>query len=182
MYTVLSAFDARDAAERAVELLVKEGFPRQNTHIEANGDQDRADDRIASDALASAERETAVGPLAVSAMAHFFDRLLGRKEHAAHAHTYSEAVRRGGAVAVVDTSSEIAAERAATVMHENGAYDIAERAEQWRRDGWSAVASSGEQQLPDGAGVLRWRTAYVIHRPSEPPLSEVLGRQPGPEA
>ncbi len=181
MYTVLSAFDALDTAEGAVDLLVKEGFPRQNTHIEVNGKREGADGGIADRALASAERETAVGPLALSAMDRFFDQLLGRGEHAPHARTYSEAVRRGGAVVVVDTSSEVTAERAATVMHESGAYDIAERAEQWRRDGWSAVAA-GEQQLPGGVGVLRWRTAHVIHRPAEPSLAEVLGQRPKPDA
>lgn len=176
MYTVLSAFDAPVVAQHAVELLVKEGFPRENIHLQADGArQQLEDERVTAAALASPEREIAVGTQAGSAVDRFFDRLLGRGEHAAHGRTYSEAVRRGGVVVVVDTSSEVAASRAATVMQESGAYDIAERSEQWRRDGWSGVASSGERQLASGA-TLRWRTAHVIHRPSQPPLREVIGR------
>lgn len=176
MYTVLSAFDAREAAEHAVDLLVKEGFPRENIHIEAAPGHDTEDEeRIASGVLASPEREIAVGAHAATAVDHFFDRLLGRGEHAAHTETFSEAVRRGSAVVVVDTSSEVSAERAATVMQESGACDIAERWEQWRRDGWSGVAA-GEWQLAQG-GSVRWRTAQVIQRGSQPPLSEILGRR-----
>ena len=175
MHTVLSAFDALEDAERAVDLLLQEGFPPENTHIEVGGEEESIEHRISRSALASPERETAVGPRVASTMDHLFDRLLGHGEHKAHAHTYSEAVRRGSAVVLVDTTSEVSAERAATVMEESGAYDIAERTEQWRKDGWSGAAS-GEQQLP-GGGVLRWRTAHVIHRPSQPPLSEIVGRR-----
>lgn len=175
MYTVLSAFDARDAAQRATELLVEEGFPPENIHIEPAGGHAQSENaRITAGMLASAERETAVGPGAATALDHFFDRLLGRGEHAPHSEICAEAVRRGSAVVVVDTSSEVSAERAATVLQENGAYDIEERSEQWRRDGWSGVAS-GERQLAGGA-TLRWRTARVIQRDS-PPLSEVAGRR-----
>jgi hypothetical protein len=103
----------------------------------------------------------------------FFDRLLGR-DHQHQARTYAEAVKRGGSVVVIDTESETAADRAAAVMRELGACDIADRMEQWAQDGWSAV-SNGEKHLPDG-GLMRLRTAHVIHRPSQPPLSELIAQ------
>jgi hypothetical protein len=174
MHTVLSAFDREEDASRAVEALLAEGYPRQNVHVERRSGAPRLDASVSERALASPEREVAVGPHAMSALDHFFDRLLGR-EHQHHARTYAEAVRRGASVVVVDTDSETAAERAVTIMREAGACDIAERMEQWRRDGWSAV-SSGEQQLADG-GLLRWRTAHVIHRASQPPVSELVAHQ-----
>ncbi len=173
MHTVLSAFDREQDAGRAVDALLAEGYPRHNVHVERGGDEQRLDASLTELVLASPERELAVGPRAMSAMDHFFDRLLGR-EHQHHARTYAEAVRRGACVVVVDTDSETAAERAVTIMREQGACDIAERMEQWRRDGWSAV-SGGEQQLGDG-GLLRWRTAHVIHRPSQPHVSELVAQ------
>lgn len=174
MHTVLSAFDRDEDASRAVAALLAEGYPRQNVHVERGGTDGGLDASVSERALASPERELAVGPRAMSALDHFFDRLLGR-EHQHHARTYAEAVRRGASVVVVDTESETAAERAVTVLRERGACDIAERMEQWRRDGWSAV-SSGEQQLADG-GLLRWRTAHVVHRPSQPRVSELVAHQ-----
>lgn len=176
MHTVLSAFDRQEDAGRAVDALLAEGYPRANVHVErgtGNSDE-RLDASVSQRALASPEREVAVGRHAMSTMDHFFDRLLGRT-HQHHASTYLEAVRRGASVVVVDTDSETAAERAVTLMRDLGACDIAERMEEWRRDGWSAV-STGEQQLDDG-GLLRWRTAHVIHRPEQPPVSELVSRK-----
>jgi hypothetical protein len=174
MHTVLSAFDREEDANRAVEALLAEGYPRQNVHVQRGETDRRLDASVSERALASPEREVAVGHHVMSALDHFFDRLLGR-EHEHHARTYAEAVRRGGTVVVVDSDSPTAAERAATVMQERGACDIVERTEQWRRDGWSAV-TSGEQQLADGE-LVRWRTAHVVHRPSQPRVSELVARQ-----
>src|SRR5512140_2318149 len=104
MHTVLSAFDREADAGRAVEALLAEGYPRRNIHVERGGADQRLDASLTQRALDSPERELAVGPRAMSAMDHFFDRLLGR-EHQHHARTYAEAVRRGGSVVVVDTDS-----------------------------------------------------------------------------
>lgn len=172
MHTVLSAFDDREAARRAVERLVQEGFARDDVHLHGSAAADQADDRLSSRALASPEREVAVGPHAMSALDHFFDRLLGRTQHRSHAATYAEAVRRGSSVVVVDTHSEQEAEQAAALLQQLGPCDLAERVEQWRADGWSEVAA-GQQQLP-GGGTLRWRSAHVVHRPGQPPLRELM--------
>ncbi|HWI82478.1 hypothetical protein [Ramlibacter sp.] len=175
MHTVLSAFDDREAARRAVERLVQEGFARDDVHLHGSAAADQADDRLSSRALASPEREVAVGPHAMSALDHFFDRLLGRTQHRSHAATYAEAVRRGSSVVVVDTHSEQEAEQAAALLQQLGPCDLAERVEQWRADGWS-VDAAGEQRL-EGGGVVRWRSVQVLHRQSEPPLRELLRGQ-----
>lgn len=178
MHTVLSAFDDRRAARQAVERLVQEGLPREDVHLEGGDGAEQDADSVSRRTIASPEREIAIGPHAMSAMNYFFDHLLGRAGHATHASVYSEAVRRGSTVIVVDAASEQDADKAARIMHEAGAYDIAERVEQWREDGWSAVAG-GEQQL-EGGGVVRWRTAHVVHRPTGAPLREVLRSRGNP--
>lgn len=172
MHTVLSAFDSGEAARRAADRLVAAGFPREDVHVRGGESGDEEDDRVTRQAIASPEREIAVGPRALAAVDHFWDHLLGRGEHAQHARTYAEAVRRGGTVVVVDAAGEPDAERAAALLQECGAYDLAERVEQWRADGWSEVAA-GQQQLP-GGGTLRWRSAHVVHRPGETPLRELM--------
>jgi hypothetical protein len=172
MHTVLSAFDSRAEAERAVDSLLKEGYLRENIHVESPDDAASTADSVDARTAASPEREVAVSRHGLAAIERFFERLLGRGEHAHHARRYSEAVHRGGSVVAVDTTSPTTAERAATVMKELGAYDIEERSEQWQRDGWTGASASGGRTLPDGTQV-RWRTAHIWHRGSEPPLSEL---------
>lgn len=178
MHTVLSAFDDSRVARQAVERLVQEGLPREDVHLEAGDGDDQDADSVSRRTIASPEREIAIGPRAMSTMNYVFDHLLGRAGHATHATLYSEAVRRGSSVVVVDVASEEDADKAARIMHESGAYDITERVEQWREDGWSAVAA-GEQHLA-GGGTVRWRTAHVVHRPAGAPLREVLRSRGGP--
>jgi hypothetical protein len=176
MHTVLSAFDSRAEADRAVDNLLEEGYLRENIHVEPIDDDAATARQVEDRTAASPEREVAVGRHGLSAMERFFERLLGRGEHAHHARKYSEAVHRGGTVVAVDTTSATTAERAATVMKEQGAYDITERSEQWRRDGWSGAAASGDRTLPDGTQVS-WRTAHIWQRESEPTLSELANER-----
>jgi hypothetical protein len=176
MHTVLSAFDSRAEAERAVGSLLKEGYLRDNIHVEPSEDDGASARSVEERTVASPEREVAVSRHGLSAMERFFERLFGRGEHAHHARKYSEAVHRGGTVVAVDTTSPTTAERAATVMKEQGAYDITERSQQWQRDGWSGAAASGDRTLPDGTQVT-WSTAHIWHRGSEPPLSELANER-----
>jgi hypothetical protein len=181
MHTVLSAFDSRAEAERAVDSLLKEGYLRENIHVEPIEGDDASARSIEKRTVASPEREVAVSRHGLSAMERFFERLFGRGEHGHHARTYSEAVHRGGTVVAVDTTSPTTAERAATVMKEMGAYDIEERSRQWQRDGWSGASASGDRTLPDGTQV-QWRTAHIWHRDTEPPLSELARERRGSAA
>jgi uncharacterized membrane protein len=52
-----------------------------------------------------------------------------------HAETYAEAVRRGGALVIVRTE-DFKVERVEEIIQGQGAFDIEERAEQWRESGW----------------------------------------------
>jgi uncharacterized protein (TIGR02271 family) len=68
----------------------------------------------------------------------FFARLFGRLEgHRSHESLYSEAARRGACVVVVDGIGEDRVDEAVEILERHGAFDIDERASQWRAQGWT---------------------------------------------
>jgi uncharacterized protein (TIGR02271 family) len=69
----------------------------------------------------------------------FFDRLFGRvdEDGERHARLYSEAVRRGGCVVVLDGIGDDRLDEAVQILERDGAYDIDERAATWRESGWN---------------------------------------------
>lgn len=163
-YTVLSTFDDAATARRALDALAKEGFLAENMRVEPA-------EPIAGDADASRSLTTGAPRHGMARIERFFERLLGRGEHAQHVRDYSQAVRSGRSVVVVDTSSEVSAERAATVMQELGAGDVTQRGQDGEEGTWSQERS-GERELADGT-VVRWRTAHVVYRPSGEPLTRL---------
>lgn len=166
-FTVLSTFDDAATAQRAVDALTKEGFLPQNMRIEPSA--------LAPDAaLASTAADRLSDPRHGSGrIERFFEKLLGRTEHADRARDYSHAVGSGRSVVVLDTSSEVSAERAATVMQDFGAYDLTERRSVDSDHGVS-TSSVGEQSMPDGT-VVRWRAAHVVYRQHGEPLATLDG-------
>ncbi|HWI79859.1 MAG TPA: YsnF/AvaK domain-containing protein [Ramlibacter sp.] len=142
MQTVIGAFEDRDAAQRAVERLVDAGFYRDDVHVQegasasatgANrtGGVDRTDDEHGM----------------MASIRHFFASLFGDDSPAGRSGLYSEAVRRGTSVVVVDARDDDRAERAASVLHELGAIDVDERAQQWRAEGWTGYSEPQAQPL-----------------------------------
>lgn len=169
MHTVIAVFDEPRAAQAGADRLLQAGFAPEDVHLEGGGAgaPETSSSRIRERTLATAEREIAVGPQVLTQVEHFFDRLLGAGEHARHARAYSEAVQRGGTVVVADAADAAQADAAAAVLHELGAVDITERAEQWGAAGWSAPGAAS-------AGAVHWRTARVVHRASGPRLGEIV--------
>jgi hypothetical protein len=166
-FTMLSTFDDASTARRAADALTKEGFPPQNIRVEPSVSAPAA-------ALSTAESNGAPAPRHGSGrIERFFERLLGRTEHALSARDYSHAVGSGRTVVIVDTTSEVSAERAATVMQDFGAYDLTER-RAVDTDHGQSTASVGEQALPDGT-VVRWRAAHVVYRQHGEPLATLDG-------
>lgn len=162
-FTVLSTFDDAGTARRAVDALTKEGFLPQNIRIEPSAP-------AATAAVASSTSGQLSGPRHGSGrIERFFERLLGRTEQAHRARDYSHAVGSGRSVVVLDTSSEVSAERAATVMQDFGAYDLTER-RSVDTDAGVSTSSVGEQSMPDGT-VVRWRAAHVVYRQHGEPLA-----------
>jgi hypothetical protein len=62
------------------------------------------------------------------------------------AHYYAEGVRRGGTLVTVQAQTDDIAVCAAAMMRSHGAWDIEERATQWRQQGWRGF-ETGEQEL-----------------------------------
>lgn len=160
-FTVLSTFDDAETARRAVDALAEEGFLPQNMRIEPSAPLSQAPEPAAVTATGAPRH-------GLARIERFFERLLGRTEQAHRAPDYSRAVGSGRSVVIVDTTSEVSAERAATVMQEFGAYDLTER-RALDADHVASGASIGEQTLPDGT-VVSWRAAHVVYREDGEPV------------
>ena len=60
-----------------------------------------------------------------------------------HAEYYAEAVRRGGALVTVRAEEE-RADQAEAIIRRHGAFDIEDRATQWKSEGWSGYNPNAE--------------------------------------
>jgi len=140
--TVIGAFENREAAERAVERLVQGGCDREDVHVE----QQSSGTTQSSTTMTSTDGHRVDEDRGVmSSIGHFFASLFGEDEDSrSHVNRYSEAVRRGSAIVVVDADDAQEAEQAATLLHEAGAINVDERAEQWRSEGWDENAVGNE--------------------------------------
>ncbi|MEO8655939.1 MAG: hypothetical protein ABI409_17575 [Ramlibacter sp.] len=124
MHTVISAFDDSQTAQRAVERLVAAGFARDDVHLQeptADEAAEAEDAELGERTMDTAEREVAFDRGVLASYGHFFTSLFGLDHPAGHAQTYSEAVRRGKSVVVVDAADDQQAERAMSLMREVGA-------------------------------------------------------------
>lgn len=146
MQTVIGAFDDTPTAQRAVERLAQSGFDCDDVHLQHGQ----------GDSLAGQQHDEA----RTQKKGGFFARLFGmddaddgrtqQHQHAEHAYTYDEAVRRGSAVVVVDAHDDDQADRAATLLHELGAMDVDERSKQWRAEGWQPPHVGTQQGFSAG--------------------------------
>lgn len=195
MHTVIGTFDSRETAQRAVEKLVKSGIPRDDVHVQQSGADDGATAAShrhsmqdggtgpgTQDRWQGIESEVALDRNVLSSIGHFFTSLFGQDHPSHYADTYSEAVRRGSSVVVVDVDGDEPAEHAATMLHELGAIDIDERSQQWRDEGWTGggVVPEGEEELQGGAS-RQQGGVHVVDRTTQPRLAEmVLAREERP--
>jgi stress response protein YsnF len=165
MQTIIGAFDDRAQAERAVEALLQRGFSREEVHVER---QETVRDTGAM--RDKGEREGGI--------AGFFASLFGDEDSTRYqADTYDEAVRRGSSVVVVDARDEQQAEQAAACLNELGAFDVDERARQWRSEGWTGkegVLNVVQEDLKVGKRSLDRGGVRVVQRVSEKPVREIL--------
>lgn len=136
---LVGVFDSKQAMETACRDLQDSGIPNERVQVHSGSPEAT----LGSTNFAKSGREHGTG---------FFDRLFGRVDEGndRHATLYSEAVRRGGCVVVVDGISDDRVDEAARILERDGAYDIDERAATWRESGWNedvrddTLASRGE--------------------------------------
>ena len=131
MNTVIGAFSDSNRAQEAMHELVDAGFPQHKVQVQSSSNSSSND--LAADKSRSDEENDGF----MASVSHFFTNLFGGDTHKNAAGNYSEAVKRGHAVVVVDIDDEAQAHKAQMIMQDMGALDIDEQAAQWRQDGWA---------------------------------------------
>jgi|GEM_PF-6741969 hypothetical protein len=162
MQTLISVFEKRAAARRAVERLLQSGFSESDIHLHDSGEPSRKHDEnheqdveLGERVMKSVEREVAVDPEVFESISHFFSTLFGGGHDAGA--PYSEAVQRGQSVLVVDASGDHRAELAAVILHEEGAVEV-------------------DDHRPHEVPEDMRRRVQKIDRPQQPPLRELVPR------
>lgn len=136
---LVGVFDTKERMDAACRDLQESGIPNDRVHIHAGTAQETLG---ATEFAKSDGDERGTG---------FFDRLFGRvPEGPRHAHLYSEAVRRGGFVVVVDGLDDDRVDEAVQILERDGAYDIDERAAKWREGGWHDEEWEERRGLDEG--------------------------------
>jgi uncharacterized protein (TIGR02271 family) len=120
MKQIVGFMDNYQEAMNLVTDLTKNGFKRENINIIESGGRSVRDD----------EREEEGGFL------QSLRSIFGMEESEKVRGYYAEGVRRGGSVVSVLTHEEDG-DLAADIMSRHGAADIEERAEEWKKSGWS---------------------------------------------
>jgi uncharacterized protein (TIGR02271 family) len=129
---LIGVFDSRSQAETACQELRESGVP---------------EDQIAVRGRTPEEANAAV-PSASGEDDHpgFFARLFGwTDDQTSPSPVYTEAIRRGSCVVVVDGISDDQVDETVRVLEQNGAVDIDERADNWRAEGWASAPSSSQR-------------------------------------
>lgn len=114
MSTILAAFDDRHSAQLALHRLAHEGIPRDDLHIE--------DDLQRLKAVGRARRGNDSSVL--GALGRVFAELVQANVDHHHVDIVTEALERGAIVLVARTADGAAAERAATLLKEAGAFSV----------------------------------------------------------
>ena len=143
-HTVIALFDTGEAAQSASAAVRARGFDEFAVHLILGGET--ADSEVIAPAVTIEG-----GPL--TGLLHRLSLLLGVEEpHLAH---YEEAIRRGGHVVQVDAADETKAATARDTLLANGAVNIEDRVEEWKRAGWRG---------PGVAAPAAGSTSSVVHR------------------
>lgn len=184
MQTIIAAFDDVQTAQQTVERLVQQGFSRNAVHLQAGYQGGTTSSTAAGDAEGGF----------FSGIGDFFRDLFGG-DSADDAGSYAEAVRRGSTVVVVDARNAAEEEKARALLQQVGTVDVAERAAQWKTQGWTgydadarattagaADLTAGRQsvlpvvqeQLEVGKRTVSGGAVRVVQRVVETPVSELV--------
>jgi uncharacterized protein (TIGR02271 family) len=164
--TLVAVFDQQSEARQALDALSLGGFPSNKARLTSS-------DSTAGGAPSSrAEHDESLG----EKVAHFFG--FGGQ----HESTYSEAVRRGSCVLMVDAVDDNEAERASDIIERYNPVDIDERESQWRQSGWQPALGKGdetkipvvEEELQVGKREVQRGGIRVISRMTETPVEETV--------
>lgn len=112
MQTLISVFDRRTSARKAMDRLVQSGFSRDDVRLHESAEQagDEVHDRGVLDSLGRA-----------------FVSMFGKDRGDQASGHYGEHVERGYSVVIVDAHTDQEAESAAVTLHECGAVEVEDR-------------------------------------------------------
>ncbi|WP_433695769.1 hypothetical protein [Paraburkholderia phenoliruptrix] len=139
-HTVIGLFNTYADAEAARDTLVQTGFARDTIELQAN----------AEPSVGSATEEVA-GSGVLANIERFLSSLFASGPRAPETARYTEAVRRGAVLVVIDAASESHAELARNTLTRLGATDIGERSPDWGTQ--TASESAREHSLLDELGI-----------------------------
>jgi uncharacterized protein (TIGR02271 family) len=126
--TVTAFFDNKDTASEAVEELVKAGFPRATVRL-----------------ISGAGKPSSSGQ--PQAEKGFWEALKDFFLPDEDRYTYAEGLRRGGYLLTV-TTNEPDYHRALNILDREGAVDIDQRAQAWRKEGWKDWSAESAGRMP----------------------------------
>ncbi|HKU42497.1 MAG TPA: YsnF/AvaK domain-containing protein [Polyangiales bacterium] len=151
--TVVGVFDEAEAAQKATRELQSSGIAQNHIRMTSN-DEARTSQRD--------EGETSW----TGRIIHFFESILENDEDKRHADTYAEAWRRGHYMVIADVD-DAQLDQAVAIMNRYGTVDLDQRAEHWRRTGYtgsydrSAAPYTPEQRAQELAALQQGSTQAV---------------------
>jgi uncharacterized protein (TIGR02271 family) len=154
---LVGVFDSVEQAGQAQERLTQTGIARSAMEVHANSQTSAGpleDSRVEEPTVHAEES-------ASYKIGHFFGKLFGGGEQPAEVGHYQEAVRRGGAVLTVTVIDEAQMIAVRSALHEAGAVDIEERANQWKNTGYQGYDPSAAQFSADETAAERQSFAVV---------------------
>ncbi|HEY5865523.1 MAG TPA: YsnF/AvaK domain-containing protein [Candidatus Tectomicrobia bacterium] len=144
--TLVALYDICTDAERVVQALLTNGFAGSDIHLALDHTEGCETQH------AAIEREVAY------AGAHLVETLTDLGVPYEEAYAYTEGVRRGGALVVVESSDD-QAERGMEILRRLRPVDIHERTAQWRQEGWTDTAASATTSTPMARTTTTTRSA-----------------------
>jgi uncharacterized protein (TIGR02271 family) len=136
--TVVGVYDSYSQAQRAMNELLASGFSQSN--VQMNPEQESS---------ATAAGSAPAGHDSGHGIGHFFRSLFGMDDKTEHHDIYSEAVRRGSCVLMVDADSDDERVRAMEVMNRFDPVDIEERSTHWKSQGWTGYDANAPRMTED---------------------------------
>jgi hypothetical protein len=146
MQTLISVFDDRADARKAVDKLVDAGFARDDVHMheapahEPGAQEIEEEDRGMFDSLG-----------------HFFVSLFGEDRGEKAAGAYRDSIRDGHSVVMVDAHDDHEAETAAVILHDQGAVEVDDRESDVGTPTHPGVRSYQRESRPTIADMARQR-------------------------
>ena len=134
-HTLAAVFDNRRDAERAREALTGAGFDGDCVRLEDSNSN--IADASASSGARSDDDDTGF----MDSVRNFFSDLFG--PHTNEHGLYTEAIRRGNTVLVLQAKTSDEIERAADIVEACGPIDIDEQQTQWKSSGWTGGTALG---------------------------------------